>query len=160
MIIITVRPVAQDSPRDAGLGLVEGLYSLGLAQQMVWLTGLLTCGQCVEVFARLGQCQVRESSLWRQVQTEGARLVAAAQHEQTQVSPERLPLDAASADHSTVKGVGMDGGMVNIRREGWKEMKVGTVYDVVLRLEKDERSGEYVEMAHAQNTAYSAIWGG
>jgi hypothetical protein len=27
--------------------------------------------------------------------------------------------------------------MVNIRGEGWKEMKVGTVYDIELRLERD-----------------------
>ena len=48
----------------------------------------------------------------------------------------------------------MDGGMVNIRNEGWKEMKVGTVFDVVLRPERDSRTEELVEQAHRVNMAY------
>src|SRR5260221_6915362 len=84
---------------------------------------------------------------------------ATLQSHQAQISPERLQLGAASADHEGVKGVSMDGGMVNIGGEGWKEVKVGAVYDVALRLEKDERSGEYVDMAHAQNTSYTAVLG-
>jgi hypothetical protein len=39
-------------PHDAVLGMTDGLYSAGMAQQMVWLSGLLPYGQCVEVFER------------------------------------------------------------------------------------------------------------
>ena len=53
----------------------------------------------------------------------------------------------------------MDGGMVNIRQQGWKEMKVGAIYDVALRLEYDQRADEYAEFAHAQNMAYTAVLG-
>src|SRR5437879_4028292 len=116
------------------MGLVNGLYSSGMAQQMVWLSGLLTFGQCVEVFERIGQCRLGRSSIWRQFQAHGANLVEKAEHDQSQVSPERLQLGAASADHATPKGVSLDGGMVNIRGQGWKEMKVGVVYDVSARL--------------------------
>ncbi|MEP7284416.1 MAG: hypothetical protein ABI947_01450 [Chloroflexota bacterium] len=137
------------SPSDSEMGWVDGLYSRGLAEQMVWLSGLLTFGH--EVLARIGRCV--SSSVWRRVQVEGARLVTTAQHEQNQVSPERLQLGAASADPDRTTGVSMDGG----RGEGWKEVKVGAVYDVALRLEKDERSGEYVDMAHAQDTAHTAV---
>src|SRR5258708_3466361 len=141
------------------MGLVDGLYSPGMAQQMVWLSGLLTFGQCVEVFERIGHSAVGRSSIWRRFQVHGARLVAGAVHEQTQVIPERFQLAAVSADHATVKGVSMDGGMVNIRGEGWKEMKVGAVYDVSVRLEYDERSGEYADLPHAQQVAYTAVLG-
>src|SRR5260221_8152581 len=54
------------------------------------------------------------------------------------VSPERLQMAPVWADHGQVKGVSMDGGMVNIRQQGWKEMKVGAIYDVALRLEYDQ----------------------
>ena len=33
-------------------------------------------------------------------------------------------------DHQALKGISMDGGMVNVRGEGWKEIKVGAVFDV------------------------------
>jgi len=141
------------------MGVVEGVYSTSMAQHMVWLSGRLTFGECVEVFERIGQCIVGRSSIWRRFQTHGERLVAVAQAEESQVCPERMQLGAASTDHATVKGASMDGGMVNIRTEGWKEMKVGTVYDVALRLEYDERSGEYVQLPHAQNMGYTAVLG-
>src|SRR5260221_3194630 len=65
----------------------------------------------------------------------------------------------AWADHGQVKGVSMDGGMVNIRQQGWKEMKVGAIYDVALRLEYDKRADEPADFAHAQNMAYTAVLG-
>jgi hypothetical protein len=130
-----------------------------MAQQMVWLSGLLPYAQCVEVFERIGQCRIGASSLWRRVQAYGEPLLEATRHQQAQVSPERVQLGAAATDHAQVKGVSMDGGMVNIRGEGWKELKVGAVYDVVLRLERDARTGEYADFPHAQQVAYTAVLG-
>jgi len=49
----------------------------------------------------------------------------------------------------------MDGGMVHIRDEGWKEFKVGTVFDIDLRLERDPRTRDLVERAHGKHMAYS-----
>lgn len=126
---------------------------------MVWLSGLLPYAQCAEVFERIGQCRIGASSLWRRVQEYGAHLLAAAQHQQAQVSPERVQLGAAVTDHTQAKGVSLDGGMVNIRGEGWKEIKVGAVYDVELRLERDARTGEYADFPHAQPVAYTAVLG-
>jgi hypothetical protein len=130
-----------------------------MAQQMVWLSGLLPYEQCVEVFARVGGYALNNSSIWRQTQGYGAKLLAGSQQEQAKVSPERLQMAAAWTDHEQVKGVSMDGGMVNIRQQGWKEMKVGAAYDVVVRLEYDKRTEEYAEYAHAQNLAYTAVLG-
>ena len=53
----------------------------------------------------------------------------------------------------------MDGGMVNIREEGWKEMKVGTVFDIDLRLERDPETGDLVERPHSSHIAYTAVLG-
>jgi hypothetical protein len=53
----------------------------------------------------------------------------------------------------------MDGGMVNIREEGSKEMKVGTVFEVELRLERDPQTHDLVETPHAGATSYTAVLG-
>jgi hypothetical protein len=53
----------------------------------------------------------------------------------------------------------MDGGMVNIRDEGWKEMKVGTVFDIDLRLERHPQTRDLVQRPHGINMAYTAVLG-
>jgi len=147
------------SPDDAALGVVDGLYSRGMAQQMVWLSGLLAYGYCVEVFARIGHCRLGVSSLWRQVQQSGERWLEAPQPEPAQVSPERLVLADPGSDHEQVKGVSLDGGLVNLRGEGWKEIKVGAIDEVALPLQHDERTDEYIQMPPAQDLAYTAVLG-
>jgi hypothetical protein len=47
--------------------------------------------------------------------------------QQEHVSYERVVLDEPSSDPHNVKSVSLDGGMVHIRDEGWKEFKVGSV---------------------------------
>ena len=42
----------------------------------------------------------------------------------------------------------MDGGMVNIRDEGWRELKMGAVFDVETRLERSPQTQELDAMAH------------
>lgn len=49
--------------------------------------------------------------------------------------------------------------MMNIRGEGWKEFKVGTVFDVEPRTGRDPRTGEEVEQPYAVNTHYVAVLG-
>ena len=99
------------------------------------------------------------SSIWRQTQHYGERLKGQVEQEQTQVSPERVVLADAAHDHPQRKGISMDGGMVNIRGEGWKEMKAGAVFDIELRVERDARTHEWTEMAHGVNIAYTAVLG-
>lgn len=53
----------------------------------------------------------------------------------------------------------MGGGMVNIREDGWRELKVGTVFDVAVCLERNPQTRELDEMAHGINVHYTAILG-
>src|SRR5258708_25829547 len=99
------------------------------------------------------------SSIWRSVKEHGERMRLHLSPLQEQANPERLVLPDARADHRQPKGVSLDGGMVNIRAEGWKEVKVGTVDDVELRLERDVDTQERVEMPHAVNIAYTVVLG-
>ena len=57
-------------------------------------------------------------------------------------------------------GLAMDGFMVHLRDEGWKEMKLGAVFELALRRERDERTGERGPTAHAVNLSYAAHLGG
>ena len=57
-------------------------------------------------------------------------------------------------------GVAMDGMMVPIRQEGWKELKVGAVFDIDVRLGRDEQTHEPIQMAHAVHNSYVAHLGG
>jgi hypothetical protein len=127
---------------------------------MVWLSGVVgSYEQAEEVFARIGHRQVPRMSIWRQAQGHGERMSAYLEHQQELVGVERAVLPPPGLDHDQPKGVSLDGGMAHIREEGWKEFKVGAVYDVVQRPAPDPVTGEPVEQAHGVNIAYTAVLG-
>jgi len=126
---------------------------------MVWLGGFLPYEQCEVVFAEIGEQWLSTSSIWRQTQKHGQRLLDYVEQQREQVSVERIQLPDEKHHHDQRKGVSMDGGMVNIRDEGWREVKVGTVFDVDLRLERNPQTGELDEMAHGVDVHYTAVLG-
>jgi len=140
-------------------GLERSPYSLGMSQQMVWLSGLLPYGQAQQVFARIGQMHLPDATLWRHVAKHGERLQVYVERQQAQVSPERVLLADERQDHAVPKGVSMDGGMVNIRDEGWKEFKAGVVYDIGFRPGRDPHTGEAVDLPCAEARQYMAVLG-
>jgi hypothetical protein len=109
--------------------------------------------------ARIGERFISPSTTWRMVQDYGMQLETIVVHQREQVSVERIQLPAAKHDHDQRKGVSMDGGMVNIRHQGWRELKVGTVFDVELRLERNPQTHDLEEIAHGVNVHYTAILG-
>ena len=126
---------------------------------MVWLNGLLPSEQGAEVFERIGHRQIPGWSIWKQTQLHGARLQAYVERQQDRVGVERVTLPPPGCDHQQRKGVSMDGGMVNIREEGWREFKVGTVFDIELRLERDPQTHDLVQRPHGTHIAYTSVLG-
>jgi hypothetical protein len=126
---------------------------------MVWVSGVLPYAEAAQVFARVGHLSIPASSLWRQTRLQGQRLHAIYTQHHTQVGMARVVLPPAGQDHASPKGVSLDGGTLNIRGEGWKEFKVGTVYDVVLRPSADPHTNETVELAAGANMDYCAVLG-
>ena len=57
-------------------------------------------------------------------------------------------------------GVAIDGAMIHIRGEGWKEFKVGSVFELDKKMVWDERVKEMVEMPCAVHNSYVAHLGG
>jgi hypothetical protein len=135
------------------------VYSQQMGKKMVWLSGLLPYEQCAAVFEEIGERLIPASSIWRQTQRHGQRLQSSVAHQQEQVSVERVVLADARHDHHQRKALSMDGGMVNIRGEGWREMKVGAVFDVETRLERNPQTQQLDEMAHGVNVHYTAVLG-
>jgi hypothetical protein len=130
-----------------------------MAKRMVWLSGLLPYEQCQTVFEPIGERLIPASSIWRQTERYGQDLHQQLERQRQQVSVERLVLPDAPYDHDQRKAISMDGGMVNIRGEGWRELKVGAVFDVTVRLERNPRTQALDEMAHGANVDYTAVLG-
>jgi hypothetical protein len=126
---------------------------------MVWLSGHVPYEVACEIFTRIGHRRVPGSSIWRQTGQHGARLKRYLDEQQKHVGMERTVLPPPGQDHKQRKGVSMDGGMVNIRDEGWKEFKVGTVFDIEMRLERDPLTRELVQRPHGIHQAYTAVLG-
>ena len=137
----------------------DTVYSPELARQMVWVSGLVPYEQARQVFERIGHRCLATWSIWRQTQKYGQQLKAYVDHQQEHVGMERVVLPPPGCDHKERKGVSIDGGMVNIRDEGWKEFKVGTVFDIELRLERDAQTHDLVERPHGTNMVYTAVVG-
>ena len=147
-------------PLDERWRLTGSSYSERLSQQMVWLSGLVpSFEQAQAVFARIGHRQVPRMSIWRQTQSYAQRLQDHRLEQQARVRPERVVLPPAGQDHGQRKGISMDGGMVHIRDEGWKEFKLGAIYDVVPGREADPLTGEEVEQAQATGILCTGVLG-
>lgn len=126
---------------------------------MVWLSSLLPYGQVVQVIERIGHRSIPPSNLWRETQAQGGRFQAELERQRATVAPERVVVGHERDDHDTPKGVSMDGGMVNIRGEGWKEFKAGVVYDVGQRLGQDPQTGEAMDVPCIETRRYAAVLG-
>lgn len=106
-------------------------YSPTLGRELVWLSGLLPYEQVSEVCQRWGCLSVPVTTLWEYTQASGQRLMEHVEHEREHSPVERTQWNQRDYDPRACKVVSMDGGMVYVRGEGWKELKAGVVGDVV-----------------------------
>ncbi len=113
-------------PLDKAWGLDASVYSPDLKRDLIWLSGLLPYAQAEAVLARIGKRTISDSSLWRTVERQGHRLTA----EIKPAEPGVVTRPGNDPPWDWGKMLSMDGGMVNIRQEGWKELKVGLIGDV------------------------------
>lgn len=129
---------------------------------MTKLVARLPYAEAAEVLNELGGVWVAPSSGWRMAQEWGARFQAeVAREEEAQKAAARAWSTPGGpvADRGRM-GVAVDGAKMHIRGEGWKEFKVGCIYDVELETRRDERSGDQGEFGHAVRPSYVAHLGG
>jgi hypothetical protein len=133
-----------------------------VARHAVWLSGLVPFEQAEAILQEIGQVNISRCSIWRRADIWGSRFKALEEKERSQANalPEKWQPPSRAVEPDRRMGVAMDGMMVHVRQEGWKELKVGATFDIEVRLGRDERTREPVPMAHAVNNSYVAHLGG
>jgi hypothetical protein len=139
-----------------------GGWSPGVIQLAVWLAGQVSFEQASHILREVGQIYVSASSIWRQVKKWGDRLL---EHEarvcaEANAVPSRDVPQRGEPRHDQRMGISVDGWMVNIRGEGWKEVKTGSIFRVTQQEATDKRTGEPVEQAVTEDCTYVAHLGG
>lgn len=164
-----MRPVRQGIfPLDKRWGLTRREYSPKLGRELVWLSEVLPYAQASEVCRRFGYMCVPPTTLWDYTQAAGQRLAAHVEHEREHSPVERTQWHHQAYDPRACKAVCMDGGMVYVRGEGWKEMKAGVIGDIEYArlqaaLAPDEqyhrlRHLRYVGVVGGSNAFRRAMW--
>ena len=140
----------------------EHHWSESVVKYAVWLSGLVPFAEAASILNTLGEISISASSLWRRVAVWGphGQALEAAQRAASLVTPTREELNQTATSVGQDLGVAMDGGMVHIREEGWKELKVGCVFAIRQQPTRDKRTGEIIDLAHAVDNTYVAHLGG
>lgn len=127
----------------------------------MWLGGQVSFGQVCAVLAEVGQIHLSASSVWRRVEQYGEQLVEYERQATAaaNVVPSRAVPQRGMVRHDQPMGVGVDGWMVHLREEGWKEVKTGVVFEVHQHQVMDKRTGDLVEQATADGCSYVAHLG-
>ena len=149
-------------PLDEQLGLKDGGWSEGLVREAVWLSGRMgSYEQATEVMHRIGRRGMSQGSIWRRVEKWGQALerVLAQQRAVANCIPNRGTMIRGTEAREGRLGGAMDGAMVHIRDEGWKELKIGCVFEIETELLYDEQSQETVPHGRAVNNSYVAYLG-
>lgn len=150
-------------PLDSQLEVAGERWSAGLKREAVWLSGAVPSYEMVAtILGRIGQVQMSRSSVWRCTQAAGERFVAL--QEQGRRRANCLPGAGESPPPNEREekrlGVALDGALIPLRQEGWKEVKVGTVFEIAVRRYQEKKDGEAVRLAHALHNSYVAHLGG
>ncbi len=149
-------------PLDHQLGIYEKHWSEAVAQQAVWLYGQVEDELAEQILQKIGGLSISDTSIWRRAQLWGEKIRVAEEARATAAVglPQRGQVLRGQVPHERPMGTAMDGGMIHVRKEGWKELKVGTIFNIESRLEQNPLTHELEPQAHAVDTSYVAVLGG
>jgi hypothetical protein len=133
-----------------------------VARQAVWLSGLVPFEQAEAILQEIGGVHISRCSIWRRAETWGSRFKALEDQERRRANalPEQWQPPSRAVEPDRRLGAAMDGMMIHVRQEGWKELKLGAIFDIEVGWGRDERTREPVSMAHAVHNSYVAHLGG
>jgi hypothetical protein len=138
-------------------------WSEGLLKQVTWLCGIADYRQAAEALERIGRIMVSDTTIWRRVQESGQKIGEVIERKRIKASTTSARWwDGARKERRPVgrMGAGMDGTMIHIREEGWKELKVGCVFVVEREPTADPLTDEVIDVGHAVHNSYVAHLGG
>jgi hypothetical protein len=103
-----------------------------------------------------------DSTIWRRVDKWGQQFEALENERQeaAQCQAQRGTVGRPPSKSDQRLGVGIDGAKVHIRKEGWKELKVGCLFEIEVRPIFEPETKEWLEQGHAVNNSYLAHLGG
>jgi hypothetical protein len=144
------------------LKLQDKHWSQGVARLAVKYSGKLPFAEAAEVLQEIGQIDISVKSVWRLTERWGEALqaVEAQENERANRSYEHAPANPIEPQAQQRRGAAMDGTMIYIRGEGWKELKVGCLFDVELAPTIDPETQDWIEVGQARNTSYASHLGG
>jgi hypothetical protein len=112
-------------PLEEQFCLCQTRFSPMLAREALGLRALLPYQPAAQVLNRIGGATSPVTPLWEQRQPVGEPWAGQAQ--QGSVAVERTGWEPPRSQPHGRRRVSMDGGMVQVRGEGWKELKVGVI---------------------------------
>lgn len=132
---------------------LESSVSDSLSREVVRLAGWMAYEQVSQTLDRLGHVSVPAATVWTEAKRQGERLQAQDAGEQARVGVERVQWQDGRYDGKARKAISLDGGMVAVRGEGWKELKVGVVSEL-------ETAGSTEQQTvHLKQAHYTAVLG-
>lgn len=144
-------------PFDQELG-VNSEISAGVTRMLVKLCVRLPYAEAVTVHGELTRVDVSVSTAWQRTQAAGRR-----------ARPAMAPIPTQQTTHADAvcMGISMDGCMAHVREEGWKEIKIGMVFEVetsprikINRHRQLNKPNEPIEAVHAHHASYVMHLGG
>lgn len=149
-------------PLDKQLQVQDLHWSEELAREAVWLSGLVAYGDAAEILQEIGQIRISKSSVWRLAQKWGEQFqkVEEQRTEQANAIPGEGQIVPGEAVGQERMGASMDGAMLYVLKEGWKELKVGTIFTVEPVAVLDKVTLEEEQVGRAQSVSYVARLGG
>lgn len=137
-------------------------WSEGVRRTLTWLDGKLAYEQAREVLAVLSGVEVSGSSNWRIAQASGEAIQAtlATEVEQQKAQAREWSTPGGPSSRKERMGLSMDGAMLNIRDEGWKEFKISVIGYIKQREEADVLTGDISSYGHIVQPSYMAHLGG
>jgi hypothetical protein len=136
-------------------------WSEAVAKQAVWLYGQVEQELAEQILNQIGGIPISDTSIWRCAQKWGeqVRLAEAVRARAAIGLPQRGEVIRGQVPHGRPMGVGLDGGKLKVREEGWKEFRVGTVFEIAQGLAADPVTGELRPQAQAVQNSYVAVLG-
>jgi hypothetical protein len=163
-VVITIVPGVRRVffPLDKQLRLNDKNWSEGVAQKAVKYSAKMSYADATEALQELAQIEISESSVWRLTQTWGETLkqVEEKEAEQANTIVEQPRPGAVMQENDVRLGASMDGCMIYIRGDEWKELKCGCFFEVEWTKIFDPETKEMVDIGHATHTSYISHLGG
>ena len=106
--------------------MVEKHWSEGVSKLSTWLSGQVSYEDAATILERVGGIHRSDSTVWRRTQGWGEKMKGL-EEEQCQAAQHK-PVESTQAVSEERLGAALDGAIIYIREEGWKELKIGCVF--------------------------------